>query len=63
MAALAIVTATKAAITIRIDCERVIMFVWKPMIRNAIVLPKNAAIAQKVVTASLVAGSIADRMV
>src|SRR5208283_3721519 len=48
---------------IRTDCERVIMFVSKPMIRNAIELPRKAAICQNAVTASFDAGSMADRIV
>src|SRR5208283_5650172 len=63
VAALAIVTAAYATTMSKTDCERVITFVSKPMIRNAIELPRKAAICQNVVTASFDAGSMADRIV
>ena len=63
VAARAMVTAMYAAAIIRIDCERVRMFVSKPIIKNAIEFARKAAICQKIVTASFVGGSMAERIV
>ena len=62
-AARASITAEYAATIRNIDCERVMRLVWKPMIKKATELPRKAATAQKLVTVSLVAGSMADLIV